>query len=76
LIELVQINRSSEGTKDNRPALHQLKQSGAIEEDADVVMLLYRDEYYNKESNDIGMTEVNIARIVTESVRLLHSVTY
>jgi len=62
LIELVQINRSTEGTKDNRPALHQLKQSGAIEEDADVVMLLYRDEYYNKESNDIGMTEVNIAK--------------
>lgn len=62
LIELVQINRGSEGQKDNRPSMHQLKQSGAIEEDADVVMLLYRDEYYNADTKHPHITEVNIAK--------------
>ena len=62
LIELVQINRGSEGQRDNRPSMHQLKQSGAIEEDADVVMLLYRDEYYNADTQHPNITEVNIAK--------------
>ena len=62
LIEVCQINRGAEGQRDNRPSMHQLKQSGAIEEDADVVMLLYRDEYYNGDTSHPNITEVDIAK--------------
>lgn len=63
LIEVVQINRGAEHERDKRPAMNHLKQTGAWEEDADAVMLIYRDEYYNGEASDSrGITEVNIAK--------------
>jgi replicative DNA helicase len=67
VVELVQINRSAEGSYDRRPMLSHLKDSGSIEEDADVVMLLYRPEYYGEtigaagESLE-GICEVNFAK--------------
>lgn len=55
---LVQINRGAEARTDKRPMLSDLKDSGSIEEDADVVAMLYRDEYYNRSSRDKGIAEV------------------
>lgn len=62
IIALVQINRSCEGRNDKRPMLSELRQSGALEQDADSVMLLYRDEYYNPETVDRGVMEINVAK--------------
>lgn len=62
MIELCQLNRGVESRTDKRPLLSDLKQSGAIEEDARVVMMLYRDEYYNPDTQDAGITEVNIVK--------------
>ncbi len=53
-----QLSRASEGRADHRPVLSDLRDSGAIEQDADVVMFLYRDEYYNPETEDKGIAEV------------------
>lgn len=60
MIELCQLNRGVEGRADKRPMLSDLKQSGKIEENADVVMLLYRDDYYDKEASPV--TEVDVAK--------------
>jgi replicative DNA helicase len=62
MIVLSQLNRGVEGRNDKRPMLSDLKQSGALEEDARGVMLLYRDDYYNPESAQKGITEVIIAK--------------
>lgn len=63
LIEVVQINRGAEHDRDKRPAMNHLKQTGAWEEDADGVMLIYRPEYYDGPNcEDSGITEVNIAK--------------
>lgn len=62
IIILCQLSRGVEHRGDKRPMLSDLKESSGIEENADVVMLLYRDEYYNKDTYDKNVIECNIAK--------------
>ena len=63
IIAISQLNRALEQREDKRPRLGDLRESGAIEQDSDVVMFIYRDEYYNPETSEYrGMAEVNIAK--------------
>ena len=57
-----QLSRSVETRQDKRPQLSDLKESGGIEENANKVLLLYRDEYYKPDTNDIGVAEINLAK--------------
>ena len=63
VIVLSQLSRAPEQRQDHRPILSDLRESGSIEQDADIVMFLYRDEYYNPETTDkANICEVIIAK--------------
>jgi replicative DNA helicase len=62
ILAMSQLSRAVEQRHDKRPILSDLRESGSIEQDADLVMFIYRDEYYNEESDQQGIAEVHLAK--------------
>ena len=62
VVALSQLSRAAEARQDHRPMLSDLRESGAIEQDADIVMFLYRDDYYNQDSEKKNIAEIILAK--------------
>jgi replicative DNA helicase len=62
VVAISQLSREVEKRDRKRPLLADLRESGAIEQDADLVMFIYRDDYYDEKSTEAGLAEVNIAK--------------
>jgi replicative DNA helicase len=62
IMALAQLSRSVEQRQDKKPILSDLRESGSLEQDADVVMFIYRDEYYNPDTEKIGIADIIVAK--------------